>query len=96
MFQIVGDTLRRASTSHTIGNAIICEAVRTITTIYPNQILLRSGASLAGTSSGQREGCQPLRWPGLRYRAANDDICVCTVPVGSVDALWHHENPLMQ
>ena len=60
MFQIVGDTLRRASTSHTIGNAIICETVRTITTIYPNQILLRSGASPASnwmSNAGCQAGC---------------------------------------
>ena len=60
MFQIVGDTLRRASTSHTIGNAIICEAVRTITSIYPNQILLRSGAPCA---AGSARSCPGLGRP---------------------------------
>lgn len=47
MYAIIGETLRRANTGHTIGNAIIYECVRTITTIYPNPVLLHAGAQAA-------------------------------------------------
>lgn len=43
MYAVVQQTLRRANSSHTIGNAIIYECVRTITTIYPNPHLLAAG-----------------------------------------------------
>ena len=43
MYAIIAETLRRANTGHTIGNAIIYECVRTITIIYPNPTLLHSG-----------------------------------------------------
>ena len=44
MYAVLADILRRANTGHTIGNAIVAEAVRTITAIYPNPGLLQSGA----------------------------------------------------
>ena len=44
MYAVLGDILRRANTGHTIGNAIVAEAVRTITAIYPNPALLQAGA----------------------------------------------------
>lgn len=53
MYAMIGETLKRANTGHTIGNAIIFECVRTITSIYPNPGLLHAGAPdipLAGTS----------------------------------------------
>ena len=46
MYNVVQQTLRRANSSHTIGNAIIYECVQTITSIYPNPSLLASGAPL--------------------------------------------------
>lgn len=43
MYTVVAETMRRGNTGHTIGNAIVYECVRTITTIYPNPPLLQSG-----------------------------------------------------
>ncbi len=43
MYAVIADSMRRANTGHTIGNAIVYEAVRTITAIYPNPALLQSG-----------------------------------------------------
>ena len=43
MYSVVADNMRRGNTGHTIGNAIVYEAVRTIASIYPNPILLQSG-----------------------------------------------------
>ena len=50
MYAVIGDAMRRANSGHTIGNAIVYEAVCTITAIYPNPTLLQSGAL--------------SRWPG--------------------------------
>lgn len=43
MYAVLGDTLRKANTGHTISNAIVAECVRTITAIYPNPGLLQAG-----------------------------------------------------
>ena len=47
MYAVVAEAMRKGNTGHTIGNAIVYEAVRTITAIYPNPSLLQSGASPA-------------------------------------------------
>lgn len=44
MYAVLGDTLRKANSGHTIANAIVAECVRTITAIYPNPGLLQAGA----------------------------------------------------
>ena len=43
MYSVVAESMRRGNTGHTIGNAIVYEAVRTIASIYPNPSLLQSG-----------------------------------------------------
>lgn len=43
MYAVVAEAMRKGNTGHTIGNAIVYEAVRTITNIYPNPGLLQSG-----------------------------------------------------
>lgn len=49
MYAVVADSMRRGNTGHTIGNAIVYEAVRTIANIYPNPILLQSAAEMIST-----------------------------------------------
>lgn len=44
MYAVVADSMRRGNTGHTIGNAIVYEAVRTIANIYPSPALLQSGS----------------------------------------------------
>ena len=46
MYSIVAEAMRKGNTGHTIGNAIVAEAVRTISNIYPNPALLQSGETL--------------------------------------------------
>lgn len=47
MYAVLGDTLRKANTGHTISNAIVAECVRTITAIYPNPGLLQAGVHIS-------------------------------------------------
>ena len=45
MYQVVAVTMREgAKHGNTIGNALVYEAVRTVTAIYPNPTLLQQGA----------------------------------------------------
>eukprot|EP00891_Asterochloris_glomerata_P002814 jgi/Astpho2/2814/fgenesh1_pm.00050_%23_25_t len=46
MYAVVAEAMRKGNTGHTIGNAIVYEAVRTITAIYPNPSLLQSAAEM--------------------------------------------------
>ena len=44
MYQVVAMTMREgAKHGNTIGNALVYEAVRTVTAIYPNPTLLQQG-----------------------------------------------------
>jgi hypothetical protein len=45
MYGVIGAAMQKAALhGNTIGNAIVYEAARSITTIYPNANLLQSGA----------------------------------------------------
>eukprot|EP00199_Chlamydomonas_sp_CCMP681_P000084 CAMPEP_0119112054 /NCGR_PEP_ID=MMETSP1180-20130426/38536_1 /TAXON_ID=3052 ORGANISM="Chlamydomonas cf sp, Strain CCMP681" /NCGR_SAMPLE_ID=MMETSP1180 /ASSEMBLY_ACC=CAM_ASM_000741 /LENGTH=978 /DNA_ID=CAMNT_0007099373 /DNA_START=53 /DNA_END=2989 /DNA_ORIENTATION=+ len=63
MYAVLQQTLRRANTSHTIGNAIIFECVNTITTIYPNPHLLVAAADAIATFL--RSPSHNLRYVGV-------------------------------
>ncbi|GIL83137.1 hypothetical protein Vretimale_11456 [Volvox reticuliferus] len=63
MAAVLHQTLRRATTSHTIGSAIIYECVRTITTIYPNPQLLAAAAESIATFL--RSPSHNLRYVGI-------------------------------
>lgn len=52
MYAVVAEAMRKGNTGHTIGNAIVYEAVRTITNIYPNPGLLQSGELMCGDAVG--------------------------------------------
>lgn len=49
MYAVIGSAMKRANNSHTIGNALIYECVRTISTIYPNPGLLSAAAEAIAT-----------------------------------------------
>eukprot|EP00798_Chlamydomonas_sp_ICE-L_P014265 gene14265-20238_t len=48
MYTVLQQALKRTSSSHTIGSALIAEYVRTITTIYPNPSLLAAARVTPG------------------------------------------------
>jgi len=49
IYSVLSDVMRRANSGHTIGNAVVYEAVRTVTAIYPNAVLLQSAAEMVST-----------------------------------------------
>lgn len=52
MYGVIGAAMQKAALhGNTIGNAIVYEAARAITTIYPNANLLQSGELLFAISS---------------------------------------------
>lgn len=64
MYGVVGGALQRAALQgNTIGNAIVYEAARTITTVHPNADLLQSGHL-----PPPPPGPNPLRAPEWRAR----------------------------
>ena len=53
MYQVVAMTMREgAKHGNTIGNALVYEAVRTVTAIYPNPTLLQQGETAVNPASG--------------------------------------------
>ena len=51
MYNVVLDSMKRANASHTIGNAIIIQCIRTITAIYPQPTLLQAGIAPSASPS---------------------------------------------
>ena len=62
MYQVVATTMREgAKHGNTIGNALVYEAVRTVTAIYPNPTLLQQGEPPASCSLPRPgESCDPF------------------------------------
>lgn len=63
MYTVIQQALRRANSSHTIGNALIYECVRTMTTIYPNPVLLAAAAE--AVAAFLRSTSHNLRYVGI-------------------------------
>ena len=70
MYAVVADSMRRGNTGHTIGNAIVYEAVRTIANIYPSPALLQSG-SLPNCHSNSSSKATCSLWQFLTCQAAS-------------------------
>jgi hypothetical protein len=50
LYEVISSTMKRANPGHTIGNAIVYECVRTITSIVPFPPLLQQGGAPSGTT----------------------------------------------
>mmetsp|Transcript_39384 Transcript_39384/g.111611 ORF Transcript_39384/g.111611 Transcript_39384/m.111611 type:complete len:951 (-) Transcript_39384:233-3085(-) len=68
MYNVLGDVMRRSTTGHTIGNAVVYECVRTITAAYPNATLLQSAAEMVSTFL--RSSSHNLKYIGIDSLAA--------------------------
>mmetsp|Transcript_47898 Transcript_47898/g.89251 ORF Transcript_47898/g.89251 Transcript_47898/m.89251 type:complete len:978 (-) Transcript_47898:454-3387(-) len=63
MYAVLGEVLRRGDSHNTIGNALLYECVKTITTIYPNPKLLESAADI--TARFLRSSGHNLKYIGI-------------------------------
>jgi AP-4 complex subunit epsilon-1 len=68
MYEVLADAMRRADTGITAGYAIVYEALRAVTTIYPNEVLLDAAAT--AISRFIRSDSHNLRYVGIQGLAA--------------------------
>lgn len=68
MYEVVADVMKRADTGINVGYAIVYEAVKTVTTIYPNPLLL--DATATAISRFIRSDSHNLKYIGIKGLAA--------------------------
>ena len=64
MYEVVADVMKRADTGINVGYAIVYEAVKTVTTIYPNPVLLDTTAT--AISRFIRSDSHNLKYIGIK------------------------------